>query len=192
MEIITEGYTRRCKDSLGGLDKIYLFTFKNYSRSQILVNDNVLETFPPTTIYAYDYIGNPAFNNNEKKEDEGNYFDEDLSFQLAKVIDNNKISKLLKQDLRAIVKDKNGFYRILGLYNGLECDSINSEIGTSKSSFNGYTISLKGKEEKEAFYINNLTLANFVFEGEETFYRITQNGSLRVLQNNDNRILQNG
>jgi hypothetical protein len=33
---------RQCKDSQGGLDKIYLFKHINYSRSQIILNNNIL------------------------------------------------------------------------------------------------------------------------------------------------------
>jgi hypothetical protein len=71
------------------------------------------------------------------------------------------ISKLLKKDLRCIIKDRNGYYRILGLYNGLECESIKASVGTSKNSLNGYTIALKGQEEQESLYINDLVGAGF-------------------------------
>ena len=193
MEIITSGYTRNCKDSLGGLDNIYLFTFENYSRSQIVINGNKVVTFPATTIYSYEAVNNPVFDNKQNDDNDSIYYDESLSFQLAKVNDNYQVSKLLKKDVRAIVKDRNGKYRILGLYNGLECESINADIGSSKGSFNGYSIKLSGKEEKETFYIDNLESAEFIIgSGVQTFYRITQSGDFRILQNNDNRILQNG
>lgn len=192
MEVITSGYTRKCKDSLGGLENVYLFTFKKYARSQIVVNGNLLVKFPPTTIYPFAYIGSPNFINKGNESDGGYYYDEDLKIKLPIVNDNFNISKLLKKDLRCIIKDRNGKYRILGLYNGLECESVNANIGTSKNSFNGYEITLKGQEIKEALYIENLQDANFVFEGEETFYRITQSGDLRIIENNDKRITQNG
>ena len=191
MEVITSGYTRKCKDSLGGLDKIYLFSFAKYPRSQIQTNGNVLTSFPITAIYGYEYVGNPVFDNKGNEDAGGKYYDEDITFQLAKIIDNFNISKLLKKDLRAIIKDKNGKYRILGLYNGLECESIKASIGTSKNSLNGYTVALKGKEEQQALYINDLVDAGFLISGE-TYYRITQSGNIRITQNNDKRITQNG
>jgi len=185
LEVITSGYTRKCKDSLGGLDKIYLFSFAKYPRSQIVTNENVLTSFPNTTIYAFEYVGNPVFDNKGNEDAGGKYYDEDISFQLAKISDNFSISKLLKKDLRAIIKDKNGYYRILGLYNGLECESIKASVGTSKNSLNGYTIALKGQEEQEALYINNLEDAGFTEDG---FYLLQEDG-FYLLQENDFKIL---
>lgn len=191
MEVITSGYTRKCKDNLGGLDEIYLFTFKKYSRSQIVVNNNILTTFPPTTIFNYVFTFNANFDNKGNENAGGKYYDESLSFTLPKIEVDYNLRKLLKQDLRAIVRDRNGKYRLLGAYNGLECDGIKATIGNAKNSFNGYEITLKGQEERESLYIDDLVDAGFLISGK-TYYRITQSGNIRFTQNNDNRITQNG
>jgi len=190
MEIITSGYTRKCKDSLGGLDNIYLFTFNKYSRSQIVVNNNVLLSFPQTTYFNYAFNFSANFDNKMEEDAGGKYYNESLTFSLPKIDVDYNLRKFLKQDLRAIVRDRNGKLRLLGAYNGLECDGIKATTGNAKNSFNGYEITLSGKEERESLYINNLEDAGFT--DATTFYRITQSGDIRELTNNNLRVTQNG
>ena len=50
-------YDRKCKSTLGGLKKIYLFPFVKYNRSQIIINGMELIEFPSTGIVEFDVIG---------------------------------------------------------------------------------------------------------------------------------------
>jgi hypothetical protein len=166
MADITSGYTRKCKDNTGGLNKVYLFSYESYSRSQIVTNGNVLTSFPETTIYSYEYVSEPSFNNKVQEDAGGKFYNEELSIQLSKIGVDEELKKLLEKDLRAIIQDRNGKYRILGLYKGIECISIKATLGTAKNTFNGYTIQLEGKEERESFYINDLQSAGFILDGQ--------------------------
>jgi len=184
---ITSGYTRKCKDSLGGIDEIYLFPFVNYSRSQIIVDSNVLVTFPTTTIYKFYSNGNQNANETQEEDGGGKYYNQSLALELQGANDNENISKLLRKDYRLIFRDRNGLYRIFGLYNGLEAGTLNYNTGSGKSDFNGFKIDFSGKEEYQSFFITDLEDAGFFDAGLD--YRITEAGELRITENNDFRIV---
>ncbi len=184
---ITSGYNRKCKDSLGGVDEIYLFPYVSYSRSQIITNGNILVTFPDTTIYKFYSNGNPNANETQETDAGGKYFNQSLPLEIQGSNDNNNLSKLINKDYRLIFKDRNGLYRIFGLYNGLEANGINYSTGGNKSDFNGCKISFDGKEEKQSFFITNLEDAGFSLEA---FFRITEDGIFRITESNDFRILE--
>lgn len=185
---VTSGYSRKCKDSLAGVSEIYLFPFVNYSRSQIVVSGNVLETFPTTTIYKFYANGNPSPNESQEQDAGGKFYNQSISLDLQYQGDSFELSKLLNKDYRLIFKDRNGLYRIFGLYTGLEAGGINYSTGSSKSDFNGFKIDFSGKEEKGSFFISDLESAGFF--NADFNYRITQDGSFRITENNKFRILQ--
>lgn len=185
MEILTNGWNRKCKNSLGGLSKIWLMPYVKYSRSQIVVNGNILTSFPQTLIYEFYSNGSPNFSETNEQDNGGKFYSQSIDLELNKV---HNIEKLLKKDFRIITKDNNGIYRILGLYKGLEAESLNYKSGGGKSEFNGYSISFTGKEEKPSFFIDDLEDTGF-FNGEFN-YRITQTGEFRITQDNKYRILE--
>jgi hypothetical protein len=182
MEIVS-GRNKVCKDSEGGLDKIYLFKHVNYSRSQITLNNNVLINYPLTIIYEFKVNNQPIANQTQQEDDGGKFFDLSISLDLAKDLA-FEYEKLLGYNLNIIIKDRNGKYRFLGNKNGLECNNLTYETGGGKSSFNGVKLSLNGKEENEAWYINDLTDAGFLTES----YLLQENG-FNLLQENGFKIL---
>ena len=185
---VTQGYNRKCKDSLGGISKLWLFPYVKYSRSQIIIDGNILETFPNTTIYRFNFVSNPSPTENQAEDDGGKYYDLGISFDLQGLNGSANIEKLLYKDYRFIIQDRNGLFRIFGLYNGVECSSLTSNTGSSKTDLNGFNLSFEGKEEKGSFFINNLEEAGF-FDADFN-YRITQDGQFRITENNNFRIIQ--
>jgi len=184
---ITSGYNRKCKDSKGGLDEIYLFPYVSYSRSQIITDGNILVTFPNTTIYKFYSNGSPNANETQEQDAGGKYFNQSLPLELQGANDNNNLSKLINKDYRLIFRDRNGLYRIFGLYNGLEANGINYSTGGNKSDFNGCKISFDGKEEKQSFFITDLESAGFFIEEN---YRILESGEFRITEDSKFRILE--
>lgn len=185
MEIITNGWDRKCRDSLGGIHKLYIFPYVKFIRSQIVTNGNILVSFPDTLIYEFYANGNPTANENQTENEGGKYYEQNLSFQFQYGIEN--IEKLINKDYRVIVLDRNGIYRIYGLYNGLESGNLDYNTGGAKIDMNGYSIGFNGKEENGSFFITDLEDAGFSLTAS---FRITEDGELRELQNGDLRILQ--
>jgi len=98
------------------------------------------------------------------------------------------LQKLLNKDYQIIFKDRNGLYRIFGLYTGLEMLTFNSSTGGAKAEMNGFKLSFEGKEERGSYFISDLESVGFF--DVNTNYRITEAGELRETQDNEFRIIQ--
>lgn len=186
MVFTISGYTRKCKDSLGGLKKVYLFPFVKYLRSQIVLNGNILVNYPDTTVYEFEVETNPNVNQTQSEDSGGKFFEISITLDLPNE-NGYDFEKLLNKDYNIIVEDRNGKLRFLGNRNGLECTSLNYDLGSNKKSFNGVKLSFTGKEENEAWFINSLEDAGFtIFGGDE--FLLQENGDF-LLQENGFKIL---
>ena len=186
--VISDNYTRKCKNSQGGISEVYLFPYVEYSRSQIVTSSNILTSFPTTTIYKFFCNNQPTATETQETDAGGKYYSQSIGFDFQSKDDAENILKLLKKDYRLIFQDRNGLYRIFGLYTGLTCDSLTYNSGGGKSDLNGFTLSFSGQEEKGSFFINNLEDAGF-FDAEFD-YRILESGEFRITENSNFRILE--
>ena len=175
---ISNSILRGCKDSQGGVQELYLFKYIKYSRSQISVVDNSLILFPETTLYKFETIGDFDVTQTGNEEEGGKFFDTSLSFKLKT---HPNIGKFLNFDFRAVIKDRNGWYRLLGIYNGLTCDSVNKTTGNSKADFNGFTLSFTGQEILEAPYFQNIEIVQAPFLLQEDGFYLLQENSDKIL-----------
>lgn len=155
MEILTSGINRECNDSQGGVSKLYLFGWEKYSRSQIEIDNNVLLSFPYNEVYEIGFIGNVDFTEEQQEEDGGGFYSTSLTF---KVKNTSEVFKYTKKNIRAVILDRNGNYRLLGTFNGLFIDRLNKETGLSMSDFNGFEVQLSGKELREAPFFYDLSI----------------------------------
>jgi len=176
-----ETIRRKCKDSQGGIKRLWLFPFIQYSRSQIIVEDKVLVTFPTTDIFEVNPL---TITQNEKQEDSdgGKFWSQSISFTIPKT--DFEFQKLIKKDYRIIVQDNNGKYIIYGLYKGLECNKIDFTSGSSKTDSNGMSFSFDGKEEVSSFLIDNLADAGFEGIGyllQEDGFAILQEDGFKII-----------
>ena len=186
-EAVNSNYARKCKDSQGGLANIWLLPYVKYVRSQIITTNNVLNTFPATIIYPFYSVANPSATDTTETDGGGKYHEQKITLTLLGSEGGFELTKLTAKDYRVIFLDRNGKYRILGLYNGLEAGSLTYGTGASHSDLNGFKIDFSGKEENEAYFITNLADAGF---SEEAFFRITQDGNFRITQDDNFRIIQ--
>ena len=163
MNSITKDINRICKDLQGGIDKVYLFPYVKYSRSQIVINDQTVTSFPSSIVF--DWVGiNPTFNETTEIIGGDVAWSQSLSFEIPKMYAGQEVYKLVEQYYRAIYIDRLGNIRILGLYNGLD-SQITQETGSDKASLNGYKITMNGKEDNQAYYLANLNGFTPSFDG---------------------------
>ncbi len=192
MADITSSYNRGCKDNLSGVYEIWLLKYRKIPRSQIVTNGNYLVSFPEAFIYKFYSSNNPAPTEQMQENAGGKFYNQSISltFPSSETRDMEELSEL---DFRLLFKDRNGFYRIFGLYNGVQAGKIDYNTGSNKGDLNGFKIDFTGQEEQHAFFIENLNDAGFVDLGDtEPFYLVYQNGDAIHLQNNDFLIQQNG
>ena len=170
---IQRGYTESCKDFQGGIDKVYLFPYVKYGVSDItfgggsIVNNpdaQNITSFPNTTIYEYEAV-NISFTENATITSGGIEWSQDLSFTLTRSFETLNAFKLMYQDYCAIILDRNGNYRLIGLWNGGEV-TINAGTGGEKNAMNGSTISLKAREDNQAYFLSNFNTDFTIFNSE--------------------------
>lgn len=191
MEIIS-GYNKKCKDSIGGLRKVWLCKYVKYSRSQITTDGNILTLFPDTFIYSFHSVEASNASESIEQEEGGKFFNQSISLTFQGS-DPNEIELLQNIDFRILYLDNNGIYKVLGLYNGMEAGTINYETGASKNSLNGFKITFTGKEPQESVFVEDLEAVGFIEEDTVVeHYLLLQNLDFFMLENDDNLILQNG
>lgn len=192
METLGNGYNRKCKDSVGGVNTIWLLKYIKYRRSQIVTDGNFLIEFPESFIYKFESLANPNFSETQETDAGGKFYNQSISltFNTTDFFDVEEYESLF---FRILIRDNNGLYRILGLYNGLESGTIDYTTGSGKLDLNGLKIDFSGREEKPAFFITDLDDTGFIDNGTgEKFFFTYQDGTPIFLQNNDNLIFQNG
>jgi len=182
---INEHILRGCKDLQGGVNMVYLFPFVKYSRSQIVLDGQMLTSFPATTIF--DWYSNATNYSENQSFDKGSIvWDQNLTLQIPKTDFQSEVYKLASKDYRAIFIDRIGNIRILGLFNGLEA-TISNETGQEKTDFNGYKVTFTGKEDNQAYFIANLEGAGF--DPTIIYNFIYHEGDNIVMDNGNNFIL---
>jgi hypothetical protein len=184
MALITSGYERSCKDSIGGVKKVWLLKWQSYTRSQMPVVDNVLTSFPSSFVYEFESLTIPNANEQMQEDAGGKFYEQSISLNLKSEL-NREFQIIQDNDWRVLFQDNNGLYRIFGLYYGMQSGNIDYKTGGAKNEFNGYSFTLTAKEEKQSVFVVDPFDIGFV---AENFYRITQAGDIRDTQDNHQRI----
>tara|TARA_R110000803_G_scaffold92270_1_gene159760 strand:+ start:123 stop:740 length:618 start_codon:yes stop_codon:yes gene_type:complete len=152
---LTQGLAKKHNDGQGGLKKIYLTEYVDYSRSQVVISDESITSIPTATIYEYDVYG-ASFEETQTREDGGEVYSQKLSFVVKLTRNTEEFWKLTKRPHHCIVLDEQGNGRFLGIRNGVEA-IVSDKTGANKSDLNGYTIEIDGKEDNQAYFIADLS-----------------------------------
>ncbi len=162
MAVLTSGRLEPCKDSVGGLKKIFLFPYVSYTYLQILgVRGETVTTFPATDIYEFDITSGSMTESSDNTE-EGLSYNQNTSFVLKKQDQdtNFELTQIEKIELRYIVQFNSGQYKIGGLFSGAAL-SFETTTGGAKNELNGYRVNIESQEEWQAAFIDNLSSAGF-------------------------------
>ena len=151
---LTKGFAKRQNGRQGGLKKIYLLEYVDYSRSAVVIDNELITSIPTSTIYEYDVHG-ASFEETQSREDGGEVYSQKLSFVMQGTRRLNELWKLAKKPHHCIVVDEQGNGRFLGLRNGVEA-TVSDKSGANKADLNGYTVEIDGREENQAYFINDI------------------------------------
>tara|TARA_R110000765_G_scaffold47987_1_gene98366 strand:- start:55 stop:924 length:870 start_codon:yes stop_codon:yes gene_type:complete len=148
---ITKAVGRPSFDRQGGISKLYLFAYVKYSRSLNTVQDQQVITFPATVVYEFE-AENMSFSQSTSLKDGGVAWNQKLSFTLTQSDKDSEVYKLANKDYSAIILDRNGDYRFIGMRNGGEV-TVQTTTGTGKGEMNGYSVTLTASESNQAYYV---------------------------------------
>ena len=148
---ITKAVGRPCADRQGGISKLYLFSYVKYSKSLNLVQGQEVITFPSTVAYEWQ-AQNISFTESTSVKNGGVEWTQKLSFTITESNILSEVYKLPNKDYSAVILDRNGNYRFIGMRNGGEV-TVNASSGTNRGDLNGYNITLTAKEDNQAYYV---------------------------------------
>ena len=176
MSYVTKGRTEIiCRDNVGGIRNVYLMKYIYYPITSIVGGmSGYLKEFPTSILYKYE-TQNANFSETINNDENGIYFEQSLNFDLIKqdFLTTKELDAIRDLELRYVVEFNNGLYRVGGLYNGSNIENFSIDSGGAKSSFNGYKVSIKSREEYAAPFIDNLTVItgsnNYIFMDGNNF-----------------------
>ena len=182
---ITKNRGQFCKSRHGGLNAIYIFPYIKHAKSLIVRDELVLTSYPNTFVYPF-HIVSGEYSENSEIDDGGELMNQSLTVTMTYLNSDNEWRKLLKKDHCVICRDRNGMFRLMGVYNGVTTD-YQATTGNGHSDFNGFTFNFVGKEEDEALYFTSLNDVGFTQVGETNNF-IFQNDDNFVFQDSNNYI----
>lgn len=172
--LISNGRTEQCKDSISGIQAVYLINFGDYDPDPSTGGGDVTYDTTPgfedqiTTIggtinnlYKYELKGNNGFNTtvNTSRENGTTFFTQTLTIELKRqdpVF--HKQFKILAYGRPHIVVRTNGNqFFLAGLYRGCDATAGSVESGVAYGDFNGYKLTFEAMEEKPANFLDCAT-----------------------------------
>lgn len=155
--------TEPCKDSVGGLDKVY---FVNYGTMGDVTydgtDDDMIEAVAgvaaaDVNAYEYDIKGTSSFTQNiqSSRENGTTAFEQVLELTLHKlsVADHKELKLLSWGRPHVIIKDNNGNYFLAGIEHGMDVSGGTVVTGGAMGDLSGYTLTLTGMEKLPANFI---------------------------------------
>jgi hypothetical protein len=157
--------TEPCKDSVGGLDKVY---FVNYGTMGDVTydgtDDDMIEAVAgvaaaDVNAYEYDIKGTSSFTQNiqSSRENGTTAFEQVLELTLHKlsVADHKELKLLSWGRPHVIIKDNNGNYFLAGLEHGMDVSGGTVVTGGAMGDLSGYTLTLTGMEKAPANFMES-------------------------------------
>ena len=140
---ITQGRAKPCKDSIGGVQKLYLF---NYLENPFTVADGVGTAMNVllTEAFEYDLVGDGQVLVEDMPSDRsaGTTTNTQTITAILQGIDvstSNEMKALANGYPQAVIKDRNDNYMVVGFSEGIDF-SVNATTGTTQAELSGYTL----------------------------------------------------
>lgn len=158
---ITAGRKKPCKNSMGGLSKVY---FINFVENAFTVVNGVATAINPlvTEVFEYEVTGDANNFNEALTPDRGagttvNTQTVTLALQKLTKEDNYQLNLLAYGYPIAVVKDRNNNYKIAGITEGVDF-TVTATTGAAKADFNGYNLTGTAMEAELAPMLNEATM----------------------------------
>lgn len=169
---LTTGRTEPCKDSVGGLTKVYFVDFEDFTIdgvSYVSTTDAIdAITAADTTItaYQYDLKGTSSFEQTitSSRENGTTFYDQNLTLQFKKLdsATHDEIALLAVARPHVFVEDNNGNIFAAGLEFGMDVNGGTVVTGAAMGDLSGYTLTLQGMEKKPANFLSQTLTATGV------------------------------
>jgi hypothetical protein len=154
---IDTGYTRSCRNEIGGIRNVYITELAN--KNTISPSTGEITSFTLNSgkrFWKYELEIGVGTASDDPKPNAPNgtfYFEQNVSFTLPKrsVALSNAMKNLAVNDLMIIVETNKSEYYLMGQENGMKmADGSTGPFGTAFADMNGYNLVFQGMEPNEA------------------------------------------
>jgi hypothetical protein len=156
---ITQGYSKSCRDSQGGVAKVWIVAhadIDSYTEASGVMTALTLDAGKVLYLYEQELNTASAVETVTASRTNGTTFwDQTVTLVLHKrsASVSYQIRALAHQDVVIIVQEQTGTNFVFGIKNGLALDPSESTSGVNMGDTNGYTLVFKGMEPYGAFTI---------------------------------------
>lgn len=162
--VLTTGRGEPCSDAIGGLKTLYLIDFIEDSFT-VSAGEATALNVGVTVAYEYDLLadGNTLVETFTEDRNAGtSTYEQVLTVALKKQSKDsaNELNLIVKGRPVAVVKDRMGNYKVVGISDGTVATGA-IESGGAKAEFNGYNLTLTATETDPAPYLDSATVTAF-------------------------------
>jgi len=151
---LVQGNEILCRDSIGGVEAVYITEFVNVPQANITATSGVITAMTCTSgkkFFTYQLEKENATYSDDvtvSVENGTTFYVPTLTFTMKKMSASmkNNIKVLAQNRLMIIVKDNNGVYWVLGQTRGIDATDIKITSGKAFGDMSGSTITFTGKE----------------------------------------------
>jgi hypothetical protein len=160
---ISKGRTEPCKDSVGGLTKVYFVNFEDFAIGDVnfvASSDEIDDISASGSIdaYQYDLKGTSSFEQTitSSRENGTTFYDQALNLTFKKLDKDthDEIALLVAGRPHVFVEDNNGNIFAAGLEYGMDVNGGTIVTGAAMGDMSGYTLTLQGMEKKPANFLS--------------------------------------
>ena len=173
---IANGRLEACKDSVAGLDAIYIINYGDYNPDSDVTFDGTFEDLITdvqgvANLYKYELKGANSFDQaiTSSRDNGTTYFEQTLAVTLKKQdVQTHKTIKLLAYGRpHIVVRNRNNQFFLAGFNRGMDVTAGSVANGTALGDLSGYTLTFTGMENVPANFIDCATEAELsaLFDG---------------------------
>lgn len=162
---ISTGYTKTCRDAVGGIKTVYITELAN--KSSITQASGIITAFALTAgkkFYTFEMTQATANASSDPKPNKANgtfYYDQKLKIEVPKRLASfsYQLKNLAVQDLMVIILDMNGDYWLLGENNGMAMVDSVGAYGTQMADKTGHELNFNAMEGEDAKQVTSGLMA---------------------------------
>jgi hypothetical protein len=173
---IANGRLEACKDSVAGLDALYIINYGDYNPDTNVTFDGTFEDLITdvqgvANLYKYELKGANSFDQaiTSSRDNGTTYFEQTLAVTLKKQdVQTHKTIKLLAYGRpHIVVRNRNNQFFLAGFNRGMDVTAGSVANGTALGDLSGYTLTFTGMENVPANFIDCATEAELsaLFDG---------------------------
>jgi len=168
--LLTSGYSLGCRDSIGGIQKVFIGLWNGTSMTIGLTgSNNQVYSFTGATVSFYTFqqeLETASFNQNGQFNSENgtSFYEQTLEITLQKMDAANRAqATILGQGVwRVMILDQLGQYWLMGKTNPVRVSASTPNVGKAFGDLNGIKLTFMVKESEPAYNVTSAAAATVI------------------------------